>query len=212
MLGMTAGQYVRWIIAPPDLPQPGSREDAALTASLHKMASKLPLVQSLAADATWRTWPAYRSIPDAERPHRLTTGPLAGARGVGGYQQVFENAQTGEVIVVVWVGGAMAGWPGVAHGGFVATVLDETLGRCAFQRLEAGSKAVTASMELKLMAPTVTNSFVVVRATPMMEGATERKQWVSGRVERVDGRVCVEAKALYVAPKQTSLKGLGEEF
>ncbi|KAI9744503.1 MAG: hypothetical protein M1818_002032 [Claussenomyces sp. TS43310] len=216
MFGLAAGQYLRYVLAPPAPPLPGSEEDAALMRSLHLMAAKLPLVRSLSEDPAWRSWHAYSHVPEADRKHRFTTGPLGGTRGLGGYQRIFEHVDTGEFVSVVWIGGAVAGWPGVAHGGLVATLLDESLGRCAFARLSAGT-GVTVNLQLKYLSPTVTNAFHVVRCTPMLEGSSERKQWVSARLERLDGTVCVESKALFVVPKKSigklmNMRHLGEEF
>jgi acyl-coenzyme A thioesterase PaaI-like protein len=171
-----------------------------MTTFLHDQASKIPLVQSLTSDPNWQSWDAYSVFTPDERPHRLTTGPLGGTRGLGGYQRIFHNASTGEFISVVYFGGALAGWPGVTHGGLIATILDESLGRCAIRQLGAGT-GVTATLELKYLKPSVTNSFYVVRCMPVLEGASERKRWVEGRLETIDGRVCVEGRGLFVVPK-----------
>lgn len=97
------------------------------------------------------------------------------------------------------------------HGGLIATILDESLGRCAISKFSSGS-GVTANLELSYLAPVLTNSFYVVRAVHVEEGSTDRKGFVSGRVEGLDGRVHVEAKALFVAPKAVKLAPLREGF
>lgn len=33
------------------------------------------------------------------------------------------------MVAVVWIGGGLAGWPGVAHGGAIATVMEEVMAR-----------------------------------------------------------------------------------
>jgi hypothetical protein len=43
-------------------------------------------------------------------------------------------------------------------------------------------------------------------------GKGDRKAWVKGTVETADGRVCVEAKALFVTPRGAKLAPLGETF
>jgi len=175
---------------------------------LTSQASKLPIVQSLSTDPAWTSHDAYTSLPIPERSARLTTGPLAGARALGGYQRVFQNAETGEVVTVVWFGGAIAGWPGVTHGGVIATVMDESLGRCAIRQFP-GRSGVTANLELNYLKPVVTNSFYVIRAVPE-QGVTERKCWVQGRLETLEGRVCVESRALFVVPKKYKTRALKE--
>lgn len=212
LLGLTIGQYIRLILAPPPAPPPNSKEDIQMTTYLQSQASSLPLVKSLSTDPAWTHHDAYTSLPAHERPHRLTTGPLAGARALGGYQRIFFNQESGETITVIWFGGAIAGWPGVTHGGVIATVMDESLGRCAIRRFP-GRSGVTANLELNYLKPVVTNSFYIIRAVPEeRKGGEERKCWVSARLETVDGVVCVESKALFVVPKKYRTRAIGGEF
>ncbi|KIN04394.1 hypothetical protein OIDMADRAFT_85018, partial [Oidiodendron maius Zn] len=200
LFGLTVGHYVRLVIAPPPLPLPGSNEDRLMIGYLKKEAEKLPLVKSLTGNPSWTHEDAYASFPTDGLEHRLPTGPLAGARAMGGFQRVFYNAETGECITVVWFGGALAGWPGVTHGGVIATILDESLGRCAVWKL-AGHTGVTATLQLNYLKPVVSNTFYIIRAIPQEENATAKKRWVTGQLETTDGRVCVEAKGLFVVPK-----------
>ena len=205
IIGATTGQYMALVVNPPPLPLPGTPEDEALSSWIFSRAENLPIVKSLSSDPNFVSWPAYSAFAEHERPHRMTTGPLGGSRGLGGYQRIFYNKETGEMISVLWIGGALAGWPGVVHGGLLATVLDETLGRCGIARFETRT-GVTANLEVNYKRPTMTNSFVVVRCLPVLEGSTERKAYVQGRVETLDGKICVEAKGLFVSPKALKLR------
>ncbi|KAJ9155522.1 thioesterase family protein [Pleurostoma richardsiae] len=223
LIGTIAGSSLRLLVSPPSPPLPGSEEDAYTTTVLASRAAKLPVVQSLASDPAWASWTAYSSIADADRPRRLTTGALAGSRGLGGYQRVFRNAATGECVTVAYVGAATSGWPGVVHGGLAATLLDEACGRCAAGVLDAGT-GVTARLELNYRAPTLTNGFYVVRAAPELrdaegaEGKEEKKKksdkkiWVSARLETPEGKVCVEARGLFVVPKGFEVAKISEGF
>lgn len=72
---------------------------------------------------------------------------------------------------------------------------------------------VTANLELNYLKPVVTNSFYVVRTSPIVDGekkANDRKCWVGGRLETLEGLVCVEAKALFVVPRRYQTRALGE--
>ncbi|RKF71082.1 putative thioesterase family protein [Golovinomyces cichoracearum] len=239
-IGTLAGNFVCTIIIPPVPPEPESLEDRLMIEYLHTQAEKLPLVQSLRSDGTWTNvnvkkigsssneTGAENDNKEGEKERlkrRLTIGPLAGSRALGGYQQIFRNSETGEIINIVWFGAALSGWPGVTHGGLLATVLDETLGRCAMGFLESRT-AVTANLQLDYLKPVLTNGFFVIRTTPLKEDDKQknvangeamekyenkkvshsRKQWVTGSLETVTGDTCVRAKALFVVPKQYKLK------
>ncbi len=225
LLGLGAGTTVRHALAPPPAPDPLSAADLALTAHLRAMAAELPLVRALSADPVWTSWDAYDTSSegvdedDAHRAQRLTTGPLAGSRGLGGYQRVFHNGDTGEMVAVVWFGAGTSGWPGVVHGGLIGTIVDEMLGRVAIRSLAAHT-GVTARLELHYRAPTFAEGFYVVRCASVPDdelpeaqrGKRDRKVWCRGVVETLEGKVCVEASGLFVSPKNLKLLSLGDRF
>lgn len=104
----------------------------------------------------------------------------------------------------------------MVHGGAIATVLDETLGRCAILRFPART-GVTARLELTYKAPTIATRYYIIRTRPLVKegedpAKSDRKMWVEGTLETAEGRVCVEAKALFVVPKGVKLKPLVEGF
>ncbi|KXJ94154.1 HotDog domain-containing protein [Microdochium bolleyi] len=243
LLGSTLGSLVRAALAPPDLPEPGTDKDAYLLASIAEKARSLPLHKQLSADPAWEGWDAYGSSSSAKTPAEAFTGKggaggeagagagsalsgpsltsrtLAGARALA-YQHVFHNAATGELVSIVYLGGSIAGWPGVVHGGAIATLLDETLGRCAV-RLFPARTGVTANLELDYKAPTRSEGFYVIRTRPVAAAGDEsggdgkkgdRKRWVAGTLERLDGTVCVRAKALFVVPKGVKLAPIADNY
>jgi acyl-coenzyme A thioesterase PaaI-like protein len=199
---------MRWIIVPPPFPLPGTEEDKFIVDYIRQDAEKIPLVKALSQDPSWKFYDPYDVISASHAPHMLTLGTLSGARGIGAFQRVFYN-ESGECITVIWFGGAIAGWPGVTHGGLSATVMDEALGRCAMAQFP-GKSVVTAKLDLNYMKPAVTNAFYIIRVKPNQEGSTENKQWMHGRMETLDGKVCLEAKALFVVPKRFKTKSLTE--
>ena len=182
---------------------------------------------------------------------------MAGARGLA-VQRVWWNERERRAISVVFFGGGLSGWPGVVHGGTVATVVDESLGRVAILGLEGRTGelvslrlcvcvtaafggggyglgswvweifeevlradewewlGVTANLELSYRAPTLANRFYVLRAEfdeSKASLSTDRKKWVKGVLEEVGtGKVCVEAKGLFVVPKGVQLAPFEEGF
>jgi hypothetical protein len=145
-LGITTGLGARHFAAPLGLPTPGSPADKLILESLGQDIDKLDIVQSLRqqsfnlhADAPLtgaagadrfkvKGWVEVdvQSAKDGEAHGIL--GALSGTRGLG-VQRAYWNAETKEMVAVVWIGGGLAGWPGVAHGGAIATIFDETMAR-----------------------------------------------------------------------------------
>ncbi|KAI1091953.1 HotDog domain-containing protein [Rostrohypoxylon terebratum] len=231
LLGFALGTALRFTLSPPPPPPQGSTEDALLTEQIRASGSSLPLVRSLSQDPNYTSWDAYSgfSTPSPSTTttttdptpsktlvqSRITSGPLSGSRGLP-FQRIFHNAATGEIISVLYFGSGTGGWPGVVHGGALATLLDESLGRCAILRFPART-GVTARLELQYRQPTLTSGFYVIRARPMDDERDspekrDRKLWVEGTLETMDGNTCVEAKALFVVPKGVKLKPLVEGF
>ncbi|KAK4156755.1 hypothetical protein C8A00DRAFT_40772 [Chaetomidium leptoderma] len=208
LLGAAAGSSLRLVLAPPDSPAPHSETDAYTTRVLHDQALQIPLVQHLTSDPeTWEAWDAYESLSPSHRAQHIAAGALAGSRGVGGYQRVFWNKKdTKEVVSVIYFGGGTTGWPGVVHGGCLATILDESCGRAAFKAW-GGRAGMTASLGLEYKKVTLANGFYVVRVRVRPEeelpererGKRHYKCWVDASVEdAVTGVVTVVAEALFV--------------
>lgn len=89
--------------------------------------------------------------------------------------------------------------------------MDESLGRVAILNFEART-GVTANLEVDYRRPVLAGRFYVVRAEVVGEGRGERKMWVRGTLEDLEGRVCVEGKGLFVVPKGVQLEKIGEGF
>jgi uncharacterized protein (TIGR00369 family) len=89
------------------------------------------------------------------------------------------------------------GWPGVLHGGIMATLLDETMGRVAFLRHEW---MVTVKMEVTYRKPVPLEQPLKITA--------RAEEWRSGRMIALgqillpDGSVAVEARGLYLRVPQ----------
>ncbi|KAE8868118.1 hypothetical protein PTNB29_02029 [Pyrenophora teres f. teres] len=155
-LGITTGLGARNFAAPLGLPEPGSREDTVILESLGQDIDNLDIVKSLRSqsynqntDASLRSGPGLASAPGSSS-RKISAykdwmevdvkfgqegdgkngalGVMSGTRGFG-MQRAFWNAQTREMVAVVWMGGGMSGWPGVAHGGAIATLFEEIMAR-----------------------------------------------------------------------------------
>ena len=203
---------------------PGSKIDVSLTKDIRAAAGQLAVVKRLLSDPEWSSFhhEAYEGVPAEARSQRITTGPLAGSRGVGAYQHIFHNRSTGEVVSVIHLGPGTTGWPGVVHGGCIATLLDEHSARAALRDLAAGGGGglLTANLDITYKRPTLSSDFYVLRAravpeealAPEERGKRGRKVWVDASVETVDGKTCVQCRALFVSPKSVNLRRVPENF
>lgn len=203
LVGITAGQFTTLMISPPYMPAPGSPTDLLLITDTRSRASRLSVVQELSASPDFKSWDAYNGLEGLGKEKHFSSGVLGGARGIGAYQRIFWNQASGEVVSVFWIGGSVSGWPGVAHGGLLASLLDEALARCAMLPRKAG--VVTANLDINYRAPTNTNSFYVIRTWPVGGGSTDRKAYIAGQLEDTNGKVCVEANGLFIVPKNLKL-------
>lgn len=172
-------------------------------------------MQALEEDPEWISWNAYESMTPEQRRTHIVSSSLSSSSALGGYQRVFQNTETGEVLVLIYFGRGVTGWPTVVHGGALATVLDETCGRAAFSRLgqiEAGKQRpiVTAWLKLDYLAMTQEREFYLVGARVKEDeeldererGKRDYKAYVQGWVESVrTGQETVVAEALFVGPK-----------
>lgn len=86
-----------------------------------------------------------------------------------------------------------SGAPGIAHGGAVATVVDDVLGFLLYVARMAG---VTRHLEVEYLKPVLTGVPYVVRAR--VDSRDGRKLWVSCACTAPDGTVTFTAKALFL--------------
>ena len=108
------------------------------------------------------------------------------------------------LVSLSYLGEDLCGHAGMIHGGLLATLLDEGMGRCCFGALP-NKIAVTASLTVNYKSPAPANGFVLLTAEVVKtEG---RKCWVKGKIqvlgeeEEEGGKVLAEAEALFIEPR-----------
>jgi adenylylsulfate kinase len=161
------------------------------------------LVKSLRADPTLSESRPHLKMPANYRARSLTAGALSGPRKVPvpAYQWLAPEGKA--ITAITYVGEDLCGHPGIVHGGFLATMLDEGLARCCFDALPH-KIGVTANLNIDYRKPTPSGSFLVLKAeTTKVEG---RKAWVKGHIELLAApgekpTILAEATALYISPK-----------
>ncbi|MCK5802688.1 MAG: PaaI family thioesterase [Lentisphaeria bacterium] len=122
-----------------------------------------------------------------------------GKRNPHGLQLVFEvDADAGMAVCELAVPGRFNGWPGVCHGGIVATLLDEAI---VYACRGTGKLAATVGLSVKYRKPVPTG--VPVRIVGELVSARSRIMKATARIER-EGEILAEAEGtLAVLPNST---------
>ncbi|KAI1968584.1 hypothetical protein LOZ53_006741 [Ophidiomyces ophidiicola] len=166
------------------------------------------LTQSLRDDPRFEESRPHLQIPAEMKVHSLTSGTLAGSNKIVVPPYVWNEAGGKSLVSIFYLGSDVSGHPGIVHGGLLATLLDEGLARCCFPALP-NKIGLTASLNIDYRRPAMAEAYFVLRATTVrVEG---RKAWVEGRIETLpeageEPRVLVEAKALFVEPKNAAVR------
>lgn len=121
----------------------------------------------------------------------------------------YSDEVAGQVLAPVVIPEAYQGYPGIAHGGVLAAILDEVTGRAINLGQTDEAFWVTAKLELRYRLPTPT-------ATPLMAvgwvvSRRTRSAEVAGELRLADGTVTVEAQAIIVCPSAATLEQWGVE-
>jgi hypothetical protein len=114
------------------LPAPGSEEEERYLREIEEQIRQLELVKRLSVNEEWISSVGIFSVSREEREHNLTLGTLAGPGKISVPPLTFHNPRTKEYVVILHVGQDLCGHRGLVHGGFLATILDECLGKIVF--------------------------------------------------------------------------------
>ncbi|RPB23620.1 Thioesterase/thiol ester dehydrase-isomerase [Terfezia boudieri ATCC MYA-4762] len=164
-----------------------------------------PLVKSLRANPAFSESRPHLRFSDAYRTTSLTAGVLSGPGRIVVPPIVFLDEEAKTMVMVCYLGDLVCGYPGFVHGGLLATLLDEGLGRCTFTALP-NKVGMTANLNINYRAPTKAGQYIVMKA--QVTKAEGRKAWADGRLEtlpRAEGEkpvVLVEGSGLFVEPRQ----------
>ncbi|EAW07755.1 PaaI family thioesterase [Aspergillus clavatus NRRL 1] len=165
-----------------------------------------PVTLALREDPAYTESRPHMKIPEELRARHLTAGILATPGGIVVPPYVFCEDGGKSLTAIFYLGSDVSGHPGIVHGGLLATLLDESMARCCFPALP-NKVAVTANLNIDYRRPAMANNYTILKArTVKVEG---RKAWVEAQLETLpeEGEepvVLVEAKALFVEPKQAA--------
>jgi len=128
---------------------------------------------------------------------------------VGLHLQFYEDHETDRVIAPLVIPDAYQGYPGIAHGGILATILDEVSGRAIMMVAEDNPFWVTAKMEVRYRRPTPTET--PLEAVGWVVEQRRRSAKVAGEIRLADGTVTAEIAAVVVCPAKETLEAWEQE-
>jgi acyl-coenzyme A thioesterase PaaI-like protein len=144
-------------------------------------------------------------MSDCQHASNLTDGQqpsckwcfVCGVENPCGLQIRFFNDGQHRALARVTLGDEYQGYPGVAHGGILATILDETMGRAMLSEDGPEERFMfTARLELRYRQPVPLHREFTVRGR--VDKDRGRTAAVSGEIVLADGTLAVEASATLV--------------
>ncbi|ORX85575.1 Thioesterase/thiol ester dehydrase-isomerase [Basidiobolus meristosporus CBS 931.73] len=166
---------------------------------LYKEREDLEVVKKLREDPNHSIMAAYKFLPKNVEPTHLTGYTLNRPGELALPQLVFRHNKEPKLTTVVHLGKKLAGHPGIAHGGFLCTLLDEALFRAVMNQWP-NRGIFTGQLNVKYLKPVFTDQFVLVRSE--VERVEGRKGFCKGTVEDIDGNVLTEANGIFIATKE----------
>lgn len=177
VFGAMGGNFMTHVMAPPPMPEAGSREDNILIADLNKRIDeefrvKVWRGKCLAVSKTLKGkqggWVEVLPAPTVHE--RGLIAQMQGAKALG-VERVFWDRDGDKLSAIVWFGGGISGWPGVTHGGAIAAVLEEKAVLAA--SLAEGRTAKTDEAAMSQRLPGVGNHAKVFAPTERHQDPTQ---------------------------------------
>ena len=117
---------------------------------------------------------------------------------VGLRMAIYDDAEHMQVVAPVTVSEQFQGYPGVVHGGIVATMLDEVAGRATLIGGNGDELMVTVKLEVKYRQPTPTGTPLLVVGRLTQPGRSRAR--ARGEIRLADGTVTAEAELVLARP------------
>ncbi|KAI8976553.1 HotDog domain-containing protein [Pilobolus umbonatus] len=166
--------------------------------SLETERENLEIVKKCRQDPGLTEFDIYKTATQSQKEHSLTASALRGPDMIAVQPLIFYNKEHTQVTSVLHLGKNVCGHDGIIHGGLSATLLDEGLAYVAFPALP-NKMGFTANLNINYRKPILSDQWVVMRTR--LDKVDNRKAYVSGHIEGLDGTVYTEATSLYIAPK-----------
>jgi len=121
----------------------------------------------------------------------------------------YNNLEANRVESTVTIPAQFNGYPGIAHGGIVAAILDETSGRAVMLDGNFDNLFVTLRLNMTYRKPTPTNT--PLKAVGWLEHKGSKGMKVAAELLLPDGTITTECKAVVVRPTEEISKSWEHE-
>ncbi|KAK9766491.1 hypothetical protein K7432_004376 [Basidiobolus ranarum] len=167
--------------------------------TLYEEREDLDIVKELRESRDHSIMAAYKFLPKNVEPTHLTGYTLNKPGELALSQLVFKHNTQPKLVTVVHVGRKLAGHPGIVHGGFLCTLLDEALFRAVMNQWP-NRGIFTGQLNVKYLKPVFTDQFIVIKSeVDRLEG---RKGFCVGTVEDLSGNILTEANGIFIASRE----------
>ncbi len=119
---------------------------------------------------------------------------------VGLHMAIYNDHDSGCIYSNITVPDQYQSYPGVVHGGIVATMLDEISGRATISNGDDQNLMVTVKLEVKYRRPTPTNT--PLKVVGRVVSQTETRAKVEGEIQLADGTVTACCESLLARPPE----------
>ena len=128
---------------------------------------------------------------------------------VGLHVQFYEDHKNQQIVAPLLLPERYQGYPGITHGGIVASILDEISGRAVMMTSGDQPFWVTVKLEIRYRKPTPTKTPLL--SVGWVVHQRRRSAEVAGEIRQQDGTVTAEVSAIVVCPPKETLKEWDQE-
>jgi uncharacterized protein (TIGR00369 family) len=139
-------------------------------------------------------------LPKSRQPNSRMCFLCGMQNPVGLHMAIYNDPDNNCIYSNVTLPEQYQGYPGVVHGGIVATMLDEISGRAIMLDGDHRNLMVTMKLEVKYRLPTPTDTPLKVVGRVISQNESRAK--VAGEIQLADGTVTASCESLLARPPE----------
>lgn len=164
---------------------------------------KTKIYQTFENDADYSKFKKSTLVPRSHHPNHAPLGLLFGPQNLSTDSTIFQNSAKDELYIFTNLGHGLKNFNNEVHNGIIATLLDESLCFCGFNKLPS-KRGVTGKLLIKFEDKIELDSNILI--TCKISESKGRKCVIKGEVHKIlpNGklsRTCTTAECTLVEPK-----------